>query len=130
MSHRWTFYDPITLAEEEIFLNPQEMRLPDLEKSIDLSSTAAPDGRLILTEGVDRPQTLGFVGVTLTLAQLNWLETQFNKRYQVRMTDDFDREWWIYIYKLTRTRPRTRPSHPEFHRYTMDAYVLDWPEPE
>lgn len=129
MVQRWTFYDPTTLAVDTIFLNPQEMRLPDREKNITTQETTAPspDGRLILTEGVDKPATLGFVGVTLTLANIDFLQALYDKRYQVKLTDDFDREWWIYVYKFGLTRPRTRPSHPEFHRYTLDAYVLDWP---
>lgn len=126
-AHRWTFYDPVLVETQTIFLNPQELRLPDREKNITVTETTAPDGKLILSEGIDKPATIGFVGVTLTLDQIAFLENLYDKRYQVRLTDDFAREWWIYVYKLTLTRPKTRPSHPEFHRYTMDSYVLDWP---
>lgn len=127
-AHRWRFFDPVTFDDVAIFLNPQELRLPDREKSITVNEATAPDGKIILAEGAHRkPATLGFVGVALTLDQATFLETWYDKEYQVRLTDDFAREWWIYIYKLTFTRPKTKPSHPELHRYTMDAYILDWP---
>lgn len=129
MTIRWKFLDPTTLVEETIFLNPQEMRLPVWEKSINVEETTAPgsEGRVILAEGVDKVQTLGFDGVTLTLDQITFLQNLYLKRYQVRLTDDFDRVWWIYITKLTLTRTKTRPTHPEYHRYSLESYVLDWP---
>ena len=128
---RWRIYDPVTLEDVELPLNPSEARLPAVKKAITTSKTSAPtgEGRIIVTEGIDEPLTLGFTGVMLTLEHYEFLfDLAYNKRYQVRLTDDWGRVWWIYITSLEPTRGKHRPSHPFFQRYTMDALVLDWPE--
>ena len=129
MVTRWKFYDPSTLVEDTIFLNPQELRLPDRQKTTTEETTTAggAEGRTIVFEGADRVPAMGWSGVTFTLAQKAWLEELWAKRRQIRLTDDFEQVWWIYITKLSFTRPRTKPSHPERHDYTLDAIILDWP---
>lgn len=129
-AHRWRLFDPNTLEDVAVPLNPQEFRLPDRDKNISASATVASvsgGGRVILNQGEPVAQTMGFVGVMLDRTQKAFWEYWYAKEYQVRLTDDFGDVWWIYIYKLTQTRPKTKPSHPELYRYTLDAYILDWP---
>jgi hypothetical protein len=129
--HRWHIYDPVTLEDVEVPLNPSEARLPAVKKAISTAKTSAPtgEGRIIATEGIDDPLTMGFTGVMLDLDQYNFFfDLCYNKRYQVRLTDDWGRVYWVYPTSLEATRGRHKPSHPEFQRYTMDFLVLDWPD--
>jgi hypothetical protein len=124
---RWRFYDPLTLEDEEFPLNPQELTLPEQLSNITVSDTVAPDGKAVLAEGVPEVQKISWSGVLLDLDAKDFFTRWKAKKYQVRLTDDYGDEWWIYITKFAPTRPQTRPSHPDLHRYTFEALILDWP---
>jgi hypothetical protein len=126
-SHRWVIFDPVTSQELVMFLNPSEMKLPAYEKNITVEETTAPNGRLILAEGVDQVKRMSWSGVTLELDQLDFLQSLYEKRYQVRLTDDFGRQWWVYPIKLEPSRSRAGRNFPERHQYSMEWIVLDWP---
>lgn len=121
---KWSFYDGTTTYTFEI--NPSDGGSPSRKKSITYKSTAAPDGKTLIFEGRDQPITVSFSGTLLTQAQYDAFETWFDKRQQVRITDDLGRQYWIYIESFDPKRVRAR-SHPWKHTYSIEATVLDWP---
>lgn len=129
-AHRWKVTNPSTLDVLEFPINPSEMRLPTLQKSITAEATTAPgpNGRVILFEGADQAQTIGFSGVVLDLTQLEFFEDLFALRRQFLLEDDLGRQFWVYPTKLERTRTRSgAATHPGRHSYTFEGYILDWP---
>lgn len=123
---RWTLYDPIDTTTYTMQVNPKEGGSPGRKKNVGYSNTSAPDGKTIMFEGRDDPQTLEWSGTILTEQHLNDLETWFLKRRQVQLTDDLGRQYWIYITEYTPKRERAVHS-PWKHSYTMKANILDWP---
>lgn len=121
---RWTFFDP-TVPETYTFpMNPTEGGTPDRTKSLQAQATAAPDGKLILFEGREEPRRIELSGTLLEQAQLDAFTTWYEKRHQIRVTDDLGRQYWVYITGFSATRNR-RVHHPWHHSYKMQLTILD-----
>lgn len=124
---KWLFEDLVTVDSYELEINPNTMKLPAREKKMNYQTTAAPDGKVIAYEGRDAVQVLGFSGVTLSEEQHNAFVEWFEKRHQIRITDDRGDQWIVYITKYTPTRRRA-VHYPYKHEYEIEAFVLDWPD--
>ena len=125
----WEFYDPAGNdgAGETYYwvINPSGGGYPSRSKGIAYNVTAAPDGQTVAFEGREAPMSLSFTGTILYESQFNTMTDWFNKRNQIRLTDDLGRQFWIYIKTFNAERVRAA-SHPWKHSYTMEAIVLDW----
>ena len=115
----WTFYDPVDDETYNWEINPNEGGYPARNKNILFEATAAPNGHTVAQEGRDTQETFSFSGVILTL------NTWFEKRNQILLTDDLGREFWIYIKSFNPTRQRSA-KYPWRHNYTIDAIILDF----
>jgi hypothetical protein len=121
---RWKFFDPIDDETYVFPVNPNEGGTGDRTKNISQQATAAPEGKTLLFEGRDSPETINLSGVVLEQAQLDAFNTWFDKRHQIRVTDDLGRQYWAYMTRFSATRNRRR-SHPWHHSYTMELLVVD-----
>lgn len=122
---KWQFHDP-SLGEDYTFeINPNEDGLPGYQKNFAYQNTTAPNGKVLMFEGLEEPRQGSFSGVTLSenqhLAFIHWYE----KRNQIEVTDDLGRTFKIVITGYEPTRRWTR-SHPYRHDYTMNYVVVDW----
>lgn len=122
---KWQFNDPATLETHTFEINPNEGGSPEYTKNIQYRNTSAPDGKTLLFEGRDNPQTLEFSGVLLTESQYNMFRDWWDKRYQVYVTDDLGREFSIVIEAFIPKRERAF-HHPWKHSYTVRATIVDW----
>lgn len=122
---RWTFEDPVTLDSYTFPINPSAGGSPSFAKTFNYAVTAAPDGKIVVFEGRDAPQTLEFRGTLFTESEFDAFVEWFEKRYQVKVTDDLGRQFWIVIESFTPERVRAR-SHPWKHAYTVRATIVDW----
>ena len=122
---RWRFDDPVTLESYTFEINPSEGGSPALKKNLSYVNTAAPDGRALAFEGRMNTQTSSFKGTILTEEHYQAMETWFNKRNQIYMTDDLGRTLSIYITDFEPQRVRS-VQHPWKHTYTCSYFVLDW----
>lgn len=123
---RWKFDDPITLETWIWEVNPNEGGTPTYKKQMTYTQTTAPDGKTLVFEGADEPQTLTFSGTLLSQSQLDTLVTWYKKRHQIKLTDDLGREFWIYITGFAPKRIRNA-SQPWKHTYEINATIVDWP---
>lgn len=123
---KWVFYDPVTLDEYTFDINPNDGGTPERRKTITYENTAAPGGKTLVFEGRDEPETISFSGTILEEEQYNALVSWFDKRHQIRVTDDLNRQQWIYITQFSARRRRSY-QHPWKHDYDVQATVLDWP---
>lgn len=123
---KWVFEDPAESQEYIFHINPNAGGSPAYRKNITQQATVAPGGKTLLFEGADSPQEFSFSGVILEEAQYNAFVEWWQKRRQIKLTDDLDREYWIYITSFEPTRVRAR-SHPWKHTYNASALRLDWP---
>ncbi len=123
---RWAFEDPNTLQTYVFPVNPSEGGTPSYDKQIQYQNTSAPDGKVISFEGRDQVQPFEFSGVLFTEAELNAFVTWWGKRYQIKVTDDLGREFWIEIRSFKPTRVRA-VQHPYKHNYQVSAVIVDWP---
>lgn len=121
---RWNFYDPVTLESVDFEVNPNTGGTPDHKKNIQTQATAAPDGGTLLMEGRDQVQQSQFSGTLLTQSQLDMFTSWFNKRHPIRMTDDLNRQFIIYITEYTTQRQRA-VHYPYKHTYTVTYLVVD-----
>lgn len=124
-SHRWKLYDPVDGVEIRFPINPREGALPALERTISSIATAAPDGRSLIFEGQQTPQEFSFTGAILSKDHYDFMVNWFNKRRQMRVTDDLGNQWWLMLKSFTPSRKRSH-SHPWAADYDAVALVLDW----
>lgn len=121
----WQFYDPV---EDETYyweINPNEGGYPDRTKNISYQSTSGPNGQTVAFEGRQNPMTMQFSGTILSQSQFDTLASWYEKGNQIRLTDDLNRSFWIYIKSFQPRRVRAR-SAPWKHTYTIEAILLDW----
>lgn len=122
---RWKLYDAVDDLEFTFTLNPREGGTPQSRKTVNYQNTAAPGGNTLIYEGRDEVQTLEWSGIILEESHLNQLQSWFEIRRQLLLTDDLGREFWIYITSFTPQRIRTI-NRPWRHDYTMSAIILDY----
>lgn len=123
---KWTFYDATGPTTYTFAVNPKDGGSPTRRKNIQYKNTSAPDGKTLIFEGRDEPGVLSFSGVILQQAELEAFETWFDKRRQIRITDDLGRQYWVYITSFEPKRERAI-HYPYKHSYTIEATILDWP---
>jgi hypothetical protein len=122
---KWEFYDPVAVETYTFVINPSEGGTPKYEKKIIYEDTSAPDGRTLIFEGRDMVQELTFSGTILEEDQHDAYLLWFQKRRQIRLTDDFGRVMWIYIKSYAPDRAFS-VSHPWRHKYSITATILSW----
>lgn len=122
---KWVFDDLTDSSTYTFAINPNAGGSPQYKKTINTQSTAAPDGKTLIFEGRDAPQTLSFSGVILDEDQYDAMVTWFNKRHQIKITDDLNREFMVYITDFKPRRIRA-VQHPWKHEYEVDYIILDW----
>jgi hypothetical protein len=124
---RWTFDDPVATETYTFHVNPNEGGSPSYEKTINDERTTAPDGKALLFEGQDKVQRLEWSGVILEQAHYDKYVEWWQKRRQIKVTDDFGREFWIYLIAFTPTRRiRGQRTYPWRHDFRATAIILDW----
>lgn len=120
---RWVFEDPVTLDTYEFDLNPREGAQPTYNKLMSYETTAAASGQTIAYEGRRQAQKLEWEGTILEeeghLAFVEWWE----KAYPVRVVDDLNQEFTIYITDYSPKRKRSI-HYPHRRDYTMSALVI------
>lgn len=122
---RWIFYDATTATTYTVPVNPNEGGTPHRKKSLRFQNTAAPNGKVLVFEGRNDPTEIQFSGTILEQAHLEALDEWYEKRHQIRVTDDLGRMFWIYLTDFEATRQRSA-LHPWKHTYTARATVVDW----
>lgn len=120
---RWNFQDNVISQNYNFDVNPNRGGTPSFQKN--LSYSATPAGSSIVFEGRDKPRTFTVSGTLREESQLIALQTWFDKEYQVKITDDLGREFWIYITNLQFERAQTR-RWPFRHTFTINYVEVDW----
>ena len=122
---QWSLSDPATSETYSFSINPNDGGSPAFKKKISYVPTSSPRGRQIVFEGNSDPVTLDFSGLIVEPAFLNVLKSWYDKRRQVRLTDDLGRSFWIYIIEFVPERVRIA-SNPWKHKFTIKSMILDW----
>jgi hypothetical protein len=123
---RWTLYDPVDDETLTFDYNPNEGGTPGRKKNLTFTSTAAPGGRTLIFEGQDEVLALEFSGVILTQGQLDAFTEWFDKRHQLLLTDDLNRQFWVYMDEFGPDRVRSATVRWK-HTYRIHCIVLDVP---
>lgn len=122
---RWRFDDPSDSSFHVFEINPDAGGSPSYIKNVGYQNTVAPGGKTLIYEGADQPQTLEFSGNILSQDEFNAFITWFNKRHQIKLTDDLGRQMYIYITEFTPKRVRAS-LFPWRHTYDVKATVISW----
>jgi hypothetical protein len=120
----WTLYDYVTAETYDLEINPNEGGSPSYEKTWNVASTSAPDGKVVIFEGRDAPKRVSVSGVLLTEDLYNAFVSWYDKRNLLRLTDDLGREFDIYIERFSPTRVRS-VSHPWRHNYELSYIIVE-----
>lgn len=126
---RWTFTDAVAADSYTFAVNPNDGGSPTDAKSIQYQKSSAPseEGKTLVFEGRDEPNTSSFSGVILAEAQYHAMRSWFRRRNPITMTDDLGRTFTIYITKFEAKRKRAR-SYPWKHEYTVEYIILEDPD--
>lgn len=125
---RWTLYDPVAIVTYTFALNPNLGGTPSRRKRITYQNTSAPGGLTLIYEGQDEVSELSWDGTLLTEAELIALNSWFDIRRQLLLTDDLGRSFWVYIQTFEPKRVRAATA-PWKHTYSMKVVVLSWGVP-
>lgn len=123
---KWTLYDPVLDSTLTFPINPAEGFLPEREKEFSMEHTTAPNGKFIAFEGAETPIAFNFSGTFLDEASYNFMVTWFNKKYQLRLTDDLGKQYWVYLKKFSPKRRRSSNYRWSFS-YDAEAVIINWP---
>lgn len=122
---KWEFYDHVTGDTINLEVNPSDVSMTDITRSVSQQGTTSPTGKRVMFEGRRAPQTMTLDGVTFTKGQYQTFAHWANKNYQFRLTDDLGRVFWVYV---TRFAPNRRANfyQPWLADYSIEVTVLDW----
>lgn len=116
----WTFSDGTTIYEMEV--NPNAATMPSIERTITQRATTA--GRQVIYEGKPTVKNLNFSGVILEEAQYRSMLEWSNKHKQIRIKDDLDDVYWVYLMNFQPKRVR-KNDHDWYMEYSVEGVVLD-----
>jgi len=122
---RWVFTDNVLATTYTMEMNPNSGGTPTFNKTLTSSTPSGPSGDAIVFEGQDEPRQFSAGGIVSTQAQLDALQTWYDKHYQVKVVDDLSRTFWIYIIELKFERAG-RQRHQYRHTFKMSYVELDW----
>jgi hypothetical protein len=109
----------------EFEINPNDGGTPSIQKNLAIATNVGPNRVNIVQEGQSQAPTIDFSGVILDQQQLESLESWFDRRAFMKVTDDLGREYYGVFSKFTPKRVR-RASNPWYHTYdaefTASAY--------
>jgi hypothetical protein len=118
----WILEDPTEGTVEFMSINPNAGASPAYQKNLTKKTTTA--GRTLVQEGQDNTKQFDFSGVILTEDQYNFLYNAWNKRHPVKLTDDLNRTFTIYMESFQPTRQLSR-TYPWKHEYQATSVILD-----
>lgn len=127
---RWQISDPDEDDTWVFPMNPKAGALPDRQKTITAQSVSASDaqGAVLLFEGADAAPKISWNGTILTQDFYDDMNTWFDKRRQVQLTDDLNNTWWVYLTKFTPKRIN-KHNYPWAMTYDAEVMIIDWPAP-
>ena len=134
---KWEFYDFVTDSTYTMELNPQQVNMGGVTKTISERGASSPTGKRILFEGRREPQVISFDGVIFNKDEYVRFENLANKNYQVRLTDDLGRVYWVYVTNFSPGRRKTSYAALAGQQssigtwladYSIECTVLDWSE--
>lgn len=120
---RWTFYDGTNTYTFPV--NPNEGGSPQRQRTLTELSPTAPQGRTIMFEGPEKVQSIDIKGTILEQIHFEAFNAWFDKRQQIRITDDLGRQFWVMFEDFKPTRART-VHWPWRHNYSATFKILSW----
>lgn len=116
----WRFFDGTN--EYLLPVNPDAAKMPSLARAIKKEKTAA--GTPFLVEGRQAVQAISFSGLTLSEDQYRAFRSWYKMSRQIRITDDLNQVYWIYIKEFAAKR-RKSTNYPWLMEYTASGIVLN-----
>lgn len=98
-------------------INPNEGGSPAIQKNIAVATNVGPNRGAILQEGQNTAPILSFSGLIITQTHYEALETWFDKKVLLELTDDLGRTFRGVFSAFDPTRIR-KPFNPWYHSYT------------
>lgn len=103
-------------------INPNDGGTPSVQKNITASQSTGPNRNPILQEGNSAAPQMPFSGVILTQEHLEALETWFDRRVFIKLTDDLGREFYGVFSRLDPRRVR-RASNFWYHTFDAELTI-------
>ncbi len=130
----WKFYDPETLEEIGLEVNPYEdagshtLAHRQAYAQAEVAPYRSPFGEdklgtLVLSPGYEQ-ERFKYNGRVYTEAQYAIMENWCNRRYPIHMTDDLGRTFRVLIDEWLPARVRSRQSRYK-HTYTFGGIILE-----
>lgn len=123
MSVKWVFEDFWNGGTYTFEINPNEGGSPSVTKNIHAAQNTGPNRTGILQEGTSQISSIAFSGVVITQTQYEAMETWFDKRVLIKLTDDLGRTFYGVFSKWNPKRQR-RASHQWYHTYDAEFQVV------
>lgn len=123
---RWKFTSLDEATSYQFGVNPNKMGSFIRPRAVDVVTTTAPDGQVLLTEGARKPKQTSFGGVILDQAQhdamLGWLDDH----QRIYLDDHFGRRWEVFILDFA-PEPKKTLNRYWRHDYTVTLLILSAP---
>ena len=116
----WNFFDGVN--SYDLPINPNEAKMPSRRRPVATKATCA--GRQVMYQGRLEVPTIEFSGVLLDETQYRIFKEWFNRRKQIRITDDLGIKYWVYLKSFQPTRVKSN-DYDWYHNYSASGVVLD-----
>jgi len=130
----WRFYDPVTLDEYFMEVNPAEdsgshaivknTRYEAAVSTYKTSANALQVNAVVAHAAPKEQETFAYNGKVYTLEQYYTLILWFNKDYPFQIRDDLGREHLCFVDTFTVERVRSR-QHRWKHSYSVSGIILE-----
>lgn len=126
---KWTFTDvfqrgiaPFTYV---FAINPNDGGSPTMQKNFNFTHSVGPRRGSIIQEGGSEAPKMDFSGIILSKTQYYALETWYQKRLMLDLTDDLGRTFRGTLSTWTPKRTR-RASNPWYHEWDAEFTIYAW----
>lgn len=121
---KWQFYDPIATQTYTFEISPDSATMGGFKRNLNIVATSAPNGAAVKFEGRKNPEHIRFSGTLLTQEQYDALNLWAEKHYQIRITDDLNRQFWVYMISFSPSRQLSLSRWR--HSWSAEGIKLDW----
>ncbi len=137
MTVKWTFTDEVEGTTSVFTLNPESASID--RGGLQSSQISTTNGRRIIQKGRRNPDAMVINGTTFQEDEFVAFAQIASKMYQVKLTDDLGREFWVFITGYSPERQPTRfgsyagasGSRLDWRmRYSINMTMLDWSQDE
>lgn len=124
---KWNLWDPYLNENYRLEVNPNEEDM-DRKRNFTYDRTASPLGTPVVYEGTPDPPSITLTGTLISQDQYQAMDAWSQKKYQIMVTDDLQRNRWMISSEWSPKR-KWAVNHPWRSDWTWTLLLVSWGNP-